>query len=301
MRIVILANSGSVHTAGWHARDLARGAAARGHAIEVCSWKRLVGRAGCGGPIAADGQVVLDDANAVVLRTMPPGSLEQIVFRMDLLGRLADNGVVVVNHPRAIEGAVDKYLALVRMQAAGLPVPPTIVCQQHADAADAFRQLGQDVVIKPLFGSEGFGMMRVHDAALADRAFATLARLNSVLYVQKFIEHNGCDHRLFILGGRILASMLRCGDGFRTNIAQGGVGRTTKPDDQLCDLAVRAAAACGAQVAGVDIVMDNRGSPFVLEVNAVPGWRALAKATGVDVATRIIEWLEGRVGGEDGS
>ena len=110
--------------------------------------------AGCTRRLAAQ-TPPLADCDAVLVRTMPPGSLEQVVFRMDLLHRLMAGGVRVLNPPRAVEVCVDKYLATALLDAAGLPVPHTIVCQ-HADAAlEAFTALGGDVVVKPLFGSEG--------------------------------------------------------------------------------------------------------------------------------------------------
>src|SRR5262249_58550984 len=91
--------------------------------------------------------------DAVIVRTMPPGSLEQVVFRMDLLHRLQARGVAVLNSPRALEACVDKYLATACLEAAGLRVPPTIVCQ-HADAAlEAFTALVGHVQVKQLFGS----------------------------------------------------------------------------------------------------------------------------------------------------
>src|SRR5689334_18576049 len=110
---------------GWHVRDLRRAAAALGHSAEVVDFRRAT----------------------VVVRTMPPGSLEQVVFRMDLLHRARARGVPVLNPPAALEACVDKYLATARLAAAGLPVPPTAVCQ-HADAAlEAFHALGGDVVV----------------------------------------------------------------------------------------------------------------------------------------------------------
>src|SRR5207237_7469693 len=105
----------------------------------------------------------LSDYDGVLVRTMPPGSLEQVVFRMDVLHRLERRGVRVLNPPLAVEACVDKYVTTARLEAAGLPVPPTIVCQHADDALEAFTALGGDVVVKPLFGSEGRGMVRVSD------------------------------------------------------------------------------------------------------------------------------------------
>src|SRR5438132_401085 len=156
---------------------------------------------------------------------MPPGSLEQVVFRMDVLNRLQARSVTILNSPRALEMCVDKYLASACLEAAGLPVPPTIVCQDAATALEAFEQLGGDVVVKPLFGSEGRGMVRVSDPEMAWRTFRTLERTQSVLYLQQLIRHPGWDPRVFVLGGRVLASMRRRSRGdWRTNVAQGGLG-----------------------------------------------------------------------------
>lgn len=294
MNVVVLSEKN-----GYHARELSRAAAVRGHGCVVCPWPRLVGAVGCGQPIARAAQTVLDRADMVLVRTMPPGTLEQIVFRMDLLGQLAAAGVCVVNPPRAIEIAVDKYLALAKLNAAGLPTPATIVCQKFDDAVAAFDDLGRDVVIKPLFGSEGFGITRVTDPDLAQRAFAQLDRAGSVIYLQKFVDHDGSDLRLFVLGDRVLAAIRRTSGDWRTNVARGARAERFEPTDALCDLALRAARACGCRIAGVDLVQDRAGRVFVLEVNAVPGWRALAPACGIDVAAAVIEHLETASRGTD--
>jgi ribosomal protein S6--L-glutamate ligase len=273
--------------AGWHVRDLQRAAALLGHEAAVVDFRRL--RAGVA--IDADPLAAFD---GVLVRTMPPGSLEQVVFRMDLLHRLQARGVPVLNPPAAVETCVDKYLASARLEAAGLRVPPTIVCQ-HADAAlEAFTALGGDVVVKPIFGSEGRGMMRLIDADLAWRTFRTLERLQCVLYLQQFIAHPGWDLRLFVIAGRVVAAMRRhATNGWRTNVAQGGRAELVQPTALAQDLARRAAAALGAPVAGVDLLPGPEGDWYVIEVNAVPGWRALASITGVDVAAEMIRFLAG--------
>jgi ribosomal protein S6--L-glutamate ligase len=233
----------------------------------------------------------LADFDAVVVRTMPPGSLEQVVFRMDVLHRLQARGVPVLNPPAALETCVDKYLASARLEAAGLRVPPTLVCQHADDALEAFATLGGDVVVKPLFGAEGRGMMRIADPDLAWRTFRTLERLQSVLYLQRYIAHPGWDLRVFVLAGRVLAAMRRhANGGWRTNVAQGGRGEAVHLTVEEEHLALAAAAAVGAPVCGVDLLPGPAGEWYVLEVNAVPGWRALAPATGVDVAAEVVRF-----------
>jgi RimK family alpha-L-glutamate ligase len=280
MRIAIL--SGGM---GWHVRDLQRAAAARGDTAEVFDFRLLHGS-------VSAGPSPLDEMDAVIVRTMPPGSLEQVVFRMDLLHRLQDRGVVVLNSPRALETCIDKFLATARLEAAGLPIPPTVVCQTADQAMAAFESLGGDVVVKPLFGSEGRGMVRIEDRELAWRTFRTLERTDSVLYVQRFIAHPGWDLRVFVLAGEIRAAMRRYArGGWRTNVAQGGRAEAASVMGAQADLARSAAAACGAVAAGVDLLCGSDGAWYVLEVNAVPGWRALAPVTGIDVAAEMVRHL----------
>jgi ribosomal protein S6--L-glutamate ligase len=211
---------------------------------------------------------------------------------MDVLHHLEARGVRILNPPRAVELCVDKYLASARLAAAGLRVPPTVVCQ-HADAAlEAFTALGGDVVVKPLFGSEGRGMVRVSDPDLAWRTFRTLERVQSVLYLQQFIAHPGWDLRAFVLGGRVIAAMRRhAKGGWRTNVAQGGAGEAVRLTAGQEELALAAARAVGAPLAGVDLLPGPAGEWYILEVNAVPGWRALAPLAGVDVAAAILHFL----------
>jgi len=279
MRIAILSFG-----IGWHVRDLMRAAANLGHEATPIDFRKMQASL----PHAS----TLDGCDAVIVRTMPPGSLEQVVFRMDVLHQIQAKGVRVLNPPRALEICVDKYLASARLANAGLPTPPTVVCQDAESAFAAFEQLGGDVVVKPLFGSEGRGMVRVDSPDLAWRAFRTLERLQTVLYVQQFVAHHGWDLRVFVLGGKVLAAMRRHARvGWRTNVAQGGRAEAVSVTADQSRLALAAADAVGAQAAGVDLLPRPEGGYYVLEVNAVPGWRALAPTAGVDVATAMVEWL----------
>jgi RimK family alpha-L-glutamate ligase len=284
MRMALLSSG-----AGWHVRDLVRAAEAQGHETVLLDFRKVHGGVG----LTAD---AFASADAIVVRTMPPGSLEQVVFRMDLLHRLEARGVAVLNPARSLETCIDKYLASARLEDAGLPVPPTMVCQSADAALEAFFQLGGDVVVKPLFGSEGRGMVRVADEDLAWRTFRALERMQSVLYLQKFIDHAGWDLRAFVLGGRVLTAMRRhARGGWRTNVAQGGKAIAVNLTRAEEDLALAAAQAVGVWAGGVDLLPRPEGGYFVLEVNAVPGWRALAAATGIDVAAEIVGFLAGKV------
>jgi RimK family alpha-L-glutamate ligase len=283
---------------GWHVEDLLRAAGEIGVTLQPVPFPNVT--AIVGGPAehgrVIAGEVDLTAADGVLVRMMPPGSLEQVVFRMDALHRIAASGVPVINPPRAIEAAVDKYLTLALLESAGVPVPPTWAGQTASEALAAFDTLGGDVVVKPLFGSEGRGLVRISDQELAWRTFHALERLGSVLYLQRFISHPGYDYRVFVLRGAVLGVMRRHASGreWRTNVSLGGRAEACTLEPEAEQLALASARAIGAEMAGVDLVPDlDRGRLVVLEVNAVPGWRALAAVTGIDIAAAILTALKG--------
>lgn len=287
-------------TDSWYLRDLVRAAGTR-HEITPLPFSETSSSIDENGLRIHSAGHHLADFDAVIVRTMPPGSLEQVVFRMDCLGQHEATGGVVINPARAVEAAVDKYLASAKLQAAGLLTPRTIVCQTADDAMAAFAELGGDVVVKPLFGSEGRGITRLNDEALALRAFKMLAQFGAVLYVQEFVEHEGADLRLLIVGDRMLGIRRRNPLDWRTNLSRGAVGEAFEPGERLAEMARRAAAAVGAPLAGVDILPGRDGRLYVLEVNAVPGWKGLARVTGIDVAALVLEFVERQVRGGPGS
>jgi ribosomal protein S6--L-glutamate ligase len=279
----------------WYLHDLRRAAADR-HEITPVAFRDLCAELAPPGPRFSAAPLDLSAVDAVLVRTMPPASLEQVVFRMDVLGRLEAAGKPVINPPRAIEAAVDKYLASAKLDAAGLPTPHTIVCQTADEALAAFHCLGGDVVVKPLFGAEGRGITRLADEGLAQRAFSLLSGLGAVLYVQQFIPHDGCDVRVLVVGPRLWAVRRRNPLDWRTNVSRGARAERVELEPQWAELARRAAAAVGAPLAGVDLLPARDGRLWVLEVNAVPGWQALARTLEVDVARHVLDYLETLVG-----
>ncbi len=287
MRIAVLASPKS-----WYLADLRRAAEDR-HEIIAASFTQLYASIGLHQErVGSSDTLNLRDFDAVLVRTMPPGSLEQVVFRMDALARLERLGIPVINPPRSIEAAVDKYLATVRLHEAGLLVPRTIVCQSVDEAMVAFAELGSDVVVKPLFGSEGRGITRLNDEALALRAFGMLTQLGAVLYLQEFIHHEGCDLRVLKIGHRYFGMRRANPDDWRTNVSRGATATPLELTTQWIELAERAATAIGAPVAGVDLLPAADGRLYAIEVNAVPGWQALSRALHVDIANVVLEFAE---------
>jgi RimK family alpha-L-glutamate ligase len=275
---------------GWHTDELCRALGERGHEARVLPYEGLVARLG-------SGAAAMLDADAVLARIIPNGSLDQIIYRVDALHWLEQRGVPVMNPARAIERCVNKFYTTALLQDAGLPVPETVVCEGAADAMDAVRAMG-DVVLKPIFGSMGLGIVRVSDPDVAYRVIRSLEQIRAVFYVQRVVDHGGRDIRAFVVGGRVLAAIERLvpADEWRTNVSRGGVARTIVLSPEWQQLAVDAAAAVGADYAGVDLLPARDGSIYVLEVNGIPGWSGLQRATGVDVAGAIVGQLEARVG-----
>ena len=229
----------------------------------------------------------LDECDAVFVRGIPRGSLEQVIFRVDALHVL---GVPCLNSPRAIERTVDKFLASALLARAGVPTPRTIACERVEDALEAFEELGGDVIVKPLFGSMGAGMTRVDDADVAYRVFHALALERAVYYLQETLPHGGRDVGAFVVGGRVLAAIERIGSGWRANLARGARAEATELSAAQERICLEAAAALEVDYAGVDLLGE-----YVLELNGIPGWHGLQAATGADVAGALVGHLDGAV------
>ncbi|MCA9180595.1 MAG: RimK family alpha-L-glutamate ligase [Planctomycetales bacterium] len=243
-------------------------------------------------PLKGDGSS--STCTALIVRSMPIGSLEQVIFRMDCLQTWQSRGVAVHNPPRSLEIAIDKWLCLQRLSDAGVPVPATVCCQTRSAAMEAFEGLGGDVLVKPLFGGEGRGILRASDKDLAWRMFGTLQQLGQVLYVQQFVEHFGYDIRVLFVGDESYAIRRIAAEGeWRTNIAQGSRAEPHALSGEQADMALRARDSVGGSLLGVDLLPARDGRLLVLEVNAVPGWRGLSQTLKVDIAKAFLNWVAG--------
>lgn len=271
---------------GWHLLDLRRANEALGgpFAISSITFDQLADE------VSADDRPF--PADIVLTRAMPAGSLEQVVFRMDVLQRLAARNIRIVNSPKSIEASVDKYLSLSLMSAAGLPVPRTCVSQTLAQAMVDFESFAGPVVVKPLFGSLGNGIELIRNRREAEGCFERLVQRQAVIYQQEYIEHAGWDLRLLVIGETVIGMKRTNPDHWVTNVYQGGIGEAHACSDPEVALAVASLNAVDAELAGVDLIYPLDGSgPKVLEVNAAPGWRATHRVCDIDVASEILKWL----------
>jgi RimK family alpha-L-glutamate ligase len=234
----------------------------------------------------------LDMSDIVLVRFIPAGSLEQIIFRMDSLHLLEARGVRVVNRPRAIERTVDKLYTSGLLEQAGLPTPRTVVCETSTDALKAFTALGSDVVVKPLFGAMGLGIVRLEDRDVAYRVFKALELERAVYYLQETVAHNGCDMRAFVIGGRVVAAMERVSEDWRTNVARGAQTRPCRLTAAQEEVCLEATQVVGADYAGVDLLPAADGQLYVIEVNSIPGWKGLQSTSPISIAEEMVAYLE---------
>lgn len=292
---------------GWYMKDLQRAASempkARPTTIESLSFQKLsVWSTGPSLPQARtwtqtgdsseeSKAIGLSDCDAVLVRSMPLGSVEQIVFRMNALHAAQASGVPILNPPRCLEIAIDKWLTLDIAQRAGIQTPRTICCQTREDAIQAWESLGGDCIVKPIFGGEGRGIVRVTDSDMAWRVFSTLEQLQSVIYIQEFLESEGYDLRLLVVGEELFCVRRENHGDWRSNVSRGGSAISHEPTFEQISIAFRACKAIGGWMIGVDILPTRDGRNILLELNAVPGWRATAGALHVDMAQLILHRL----------
>lgn len=275
----------------WHAERLRTALAAGGAdgvcvSLGDCSFDTGAGAHGLDVP-GFDGEL----PDGALVRAISAGSFEQVTLRLGLLHALHDLGVPVCNDARAIERCVDKSTTTFLLSQAGIPTPPTWVCEspEHARAVAA-REIGagRPVVLKPLFGAQGRGLHFIDHASRLPEP----DEVAGVYYLQRYVdsgEGDFRDWRVFVVGGRAVAAMIRHGAQWITNVGQGARCEGASPDGAVGALAVAAADAVGAGFAGVDIILDRAGRPQVLEVNSMPAWQGLQGVTRVDLAQEIAD------------
>ena len=236
--------------------------------------------------------------DGVFVRGVPGGSLEQVILRLDILHALRESGVPVYNDAKAIERTVDKGMTSLLLHRAGLPTPPTWVCETQEEIKAILQRewaSGHTMVCKPLFGSQGEGIIKLnpHDA-LPD-----LDVFKGVAYLQRFIPSwNGisCDFRVFVIGGKVDCAMARYGKDWINNVAQGARCEALTPSGDLELLAERAVEVLEMDYAGVDLIRGQDGHLQILEVNSVPAWYGLQSVTPHRIADRLIaDFLNRRV------
>lgn len=302
MRIAVLSQSDEIYST----RRLLEQARARGHDAHLL--RILHARLAAG----ADLQSCFDGAPPPLVDCVVPrvGSFFPD-FALAQLRVLERAGVRSLNPSLAIEIARDKFRSAVELAGRGLPVPRTVLVKD-LDQLDAAIEVvgGAPVVIKPTHGAQGRGVMLASTHSSAISILEGMVFQSQDVIVQEYVGDPDVskgseaalaeDLRVVVLGGApVITVRRRARSGrFRTNFHRGGTLERVAPNDPGVDwatlgtLAVQAAEAIGLNFAGVDIVMGEQG-PLVLEVNPSPGWQGIESTLGVDVATMVVEQLEG--------
>lgn len=274
----------------WSSTQL-QGALTRRNISHVCfGFPQLIARVGYKPYLNVGSVGIVEELDALIIRPIGRGSLEEIVFRMDILHRLERLGLYVINPPEAIEHCVDKYAILAILEDNGIPVPRTAVTENVGEALKAFHELGGDVIVKPIFGSRGVGSTRVTNPEVAATIFKAITFYHGVIYLQEFVPHGFSDIRAFVIGNRVVASMKRVSNTWKTNYSQGAKPVSTQLDATLEKMAVKSASLIECKIAGVDILESSRG-PLFVEVNSQPGWKGLQSVTGFDIADEIVDFI----------
>ncbi len=254
----------------------------------------LVARVAMNPSVLLDGADIRHEISALLVRPIGRGSLDEIIFRLNILHSLSRSGIPVVNNPSSIEKAADKYHTLVLLSEKGMKVPKTVVTENVSEALNAFQKFGGDAIVKPVFGSRGIGAARISNEDIAERTFRTLHFNRHVLYVQEFVQHGFRDIRVFLVGGRTIAAMHRVSTSWKTNLSRGAKPSSLKVTAEMEDIAIKSADIIGCEIAGVDL-MESRDGLLVNEINSQPGWRGLQSTTSVDIAEQMAAYVISKV------
>jgi tetrahydromethanopterin:alpha-L-glutamate ligase len=281
----------------WHARELSKPLVARG---ARCVPMRL---SACGFATDSASGLSLDGfgdrlPDAVVVRTMSGGSFEAVTLRLGILHALRELGVLVWNDARAIERCVDKSTTSFLLARADIATPPTWAVESRETAREIVGREARDapLVLKPLFGSQGRGLRLIR----APDDLPAAGEVAGVYYLQRYVAvaQDGLfrDFRVLVSQGRVVAAMVRHAASWITNVKRGGRPMAGVVDREIKDLAIRAAAAVGAEFAGVDVIHGADGRPTVLEVNSMPAWAGLQKVTPTRIASVLAADLMAALG-----
>jgi RimK family alpha-L-glutamate ligase len=282
----------------WHVRRLAEAMRKRGASVVVTSLPRCAFDTQMPSGIDIPG---FDGAlpDGVFVRSISAGTLEQITFRLGLLHALRTSGVRVWNDARAIERCVDKSMTTFLLHKAGIATPRTRTVEGEMPARAHVADAGRALIYKPLFGSQGKGLLKID--TLSDLPAPEAA--DNIYYLQDYVPPTGTtfeatpfeDWRIIATRSRVIAAMGRKAGTWITNVHQGGAPVAYQPDGEMASLAAAAIAAVDADYAGVDLIRGPDGRLLVLEVNSNPSWRGLQSVTDVDISDAVAEDFLGAV------
>ena len=195
-------------------------------------------------------------------------------------------------NPHALTLVHDKMLSQITFENEGIPMPKTHIAATMQKAKELLEHMEYPLIIKIPQGTQGKGVMFLESYATASSILDSFESLKHPFIIQEYIETKSTDLRVFVVGDKVVASMRRIGklDEKRANLHAGGVGEKVEIDTHTKNIAIKAAKAVGAEIAGIDILESKRG-PLVIEANISPGLQGITRVTEVNVADEIAKYL----------
>jgi [lysine-biosynthesis-protein LysW]--L-2-aminoadipate ligase len=204
-------------------------------------------------------------------------------------------GVPAISDHKVVAACGDKMLTSAALQAAGLPIPRTVIAFTPEAAIEAIEELGYPVVLKPLSGSWGRLLARINDRDAAEAVLEHKATLggyvHGVFYIQEYVDKPGRDIRTLVVGDEVVYAIYRRSAHWITNTARGGVAEVCPPSPPVVDLSLAAAQAVGGGVVAVDLLETSEGRLLVNEINHTPEFHGAVQATNADVAGAIVDYV----------
>ena len=287
MKLAILSRNRKLYST----RRLIEAAQLRGHSVSVVDPLRCYMRISPGlAEIHYRGRV-LEGFDAIIPRI----GASITFYGMAVVRQFESMGVYTVNGSDAIGRARDKLRSMQLLSQQGIGMPTTVYADSPDDTEDLVAMLGEPPhVLKLVEGTQGQGVVLAETQSASISLAEAFRGVKAHFLMQEFIrEAKGADLRAFVVGGKVVATMMRqAREGeFRSNLHRGGSALRVKLNREEHQTAIRAAATMGLGVAGVDLLRSDRG-PLVLEVNSSPGLEGIEAASGVDVAGAVIEHIE---------
>ncbi|MDR9402424.1 MAG: 30S ribosomal protein S6--L-glutamate ligase [Halothece sp. Uz-M2-17] len=287
MKLAILSQDASLYST----RRLKEAATQRDHDVQVINYLRCYMNITSHKPSVVYQGKPLEEYDAVIPRIGASRTFygTAVVRQFELMG------VFSANESQAISRSRDKLRCLQILAREGIGLPVTGFAHATQDIDGLIETVGgAPLVIKLLEGTQGIGVVLAETHQAAKSVIEAFRGLEANILVQEYIkEAKGADVRCFVIGGKVIAAMKRQGgEGeFRSNLHRGGKAEKVKLTPEERSTAVRSVKAMGLRVAGVDLLRSNHG-PVVMEVNSSPGLEGIEKATGIDVAGKIIEYIQ---------
>ncbi len=287
MKIALLSRNPNLYST----QRLKEAAEERGHEIRVIDYLRCVMDITSHRPNIRYGGQELAPVDAVIPRI----GATHTFYGTAVVRQFEMMNVFPTNESQGISRSRDKLRSLQLLSRNGIGLPVTGFAHSTKDI-DGLIELvgGAPLIVKLIEGTQGVGVVLAETKKAAESVIAAFRQLDANILVQEFIkEAGGSDIRAFVVGGRVIASMRRQGAAgdFRSNLHRGGSAEKIKLTPEERSTAVRAAKTMGLNVCGVDMLRSNHG-PVVMEVNSSPGLEGIEQTTGIDVAGKVIEFIE---------